>query len=68
MTDTVAEMRAKHPEFYRLVESMTNWQRHQWSRAGYPGLRTKGWRGVYPFTSMAARAQVGQPMPGDLHP
>lgn len=22
----------------RMVEAMTNWQRNQWARAGYPGL------------------------------
>lgn len=26
-------------EFQRVVNSMTNWQRNQWARAGYPGLR-----------------------------
>lgn len=24
-----------------IVDKMTNWQRHQWARAGYPGL-TRG--------------------------
>lgn len=25
-------------EFTALVERMTNWERNQWARAGYPGL------------------------------
>ncbi len=24
-------------EFQQLVNSMTNWQRNQWAKAGYPG-------------------------------
>jgi hypothetical protein len=32
----------EHPsEFQRLVNRMTNWERCQWAKAGYPGLRDK---------------------------
>jgi hypothetical protein len=32
----------EHPsEFQRLVNRMTNWERCQWAKAGYPGLQSK---------------------------
>jgi hypothetical protein len=36
-------------EFAAVVEKLTNWQRNQWARAGYPGLRPHDPAQVRPF-------------------
>ena len=33
-----SEVGPSYISVYTVVESMTNWQRNQWARAGYPGL------------------------------
>ena len=30
-------MKRKHPKRHAIIRTMTNWQRTQWARAGYPG-------------------------------
>ena len=32
------------PQLQPVIARMTNWQRHQWARAGYPGLRKQRWQ------------------------
>lgn len=39
----------KTADFNVVVNGMTNHQRHQWSRAGYPGLRKKDPQGPADF-------------------
>lgn len=36
-------------EFADVINSMTNWQRSQWARAGYPGLAHKVTIEVLPY-------------------
>jgi len=38
---SVSARRGPWSKFQAVVQSMTNHQRHQWARAGYPGLRQK---------------------------
>ena len=38
--------------FKELVNKLTGWQRNQWARAGYPGLRREEVDKVVPYTSM----------------
>lgn len=40
-------------KFQIMVNRLTNWQRNQWARAKYPGLRSRDPRKVEPFTRMA---------------
>lgn len=48
------EARARNAEFQAIVNTMTNWERNRWARAGYPGLREKDVQAVYPYAGRAA--------------
>jgi hypothetical protein len=39
--------------FAAVVNAMTNWQRTQWARAGYPGLQMKEMEKALPFIERA---------------
>ena len=43
MTEPSERDLAEEKEYNILVNKMTNWQRHQWAKAGRPGL-LKGYR------------------------
>ena len=30
--------------YHEIVAALSNWQRNQWARAGYPGLRKQRWQ------------------------
>ena len=36
-------------EFQAAVHKLSNWQRHQWAKAGYPGLHYAEMGGLAPF-------------------
>ena len=42
-------------EFSKVVNRLTNWQRTQWARAGYPGLRYREADKVKPFLERKRR-------------
>ena len=44
----------EHGEYYAMVNRLTNWQRSQWARAGYPGSHFghREAEKVEPFTKM----------------
>ncbi len=44
-------------KFNALVNTMCNWDRNQWARAGYPGLRQKDIKPVRKFAAMLRRAR-----------
>lgn len=46
------------PTFGDIVDSMSNWQRSQWARAGYPGLRFKVINDALPFAVKHRRGEV----------
>ena len=48
----------RREEVQRLVSAMTNWQRNQWAKAGYPGLRAKQPKAVKPFLD---RIRISRP-------
>lgn len=58
--DNLAKSRRKTKEkrertdalFHSTVNHLTNWQRHQWAKKGYPGLPTKVAERVLPFTKL----------------
>ena len=39
--------------FKKIVQTLTNWQRNQWARDGYPGLRKELVDKVMPYTTRA---------------
>lgn len=49
--------------FKKLVNKLGNWQRNQWARAGYPGLREKDPDKVEPYTRLSRvfRQPIGRP-------
>ncbi len=38
--------------FHSMVNRLTNWQRSQWAKKGYPGLGRKDAKKVEPFTKL----------------
>lgn len=40
-SSSMAEAAAANAVFYAKVNALTNWERNQWAKAGYPGLRGK---------------------------
>ncbi len=42
-------------DFAKEVEGLTGWQRNQWARAGYPGLRHENLVPLRPFLEMVKR-------------
>lgn len=52
--------------FQAIVQKMTNHQRNQWARAGYPGLRHKDPKPVRRFCGIGSPSQdTAQPEPGE---
>ena len=47
-------------EFNDLVNKMTNHERNQWARAGYPGLRRKDVEELRPHARAAHRRLTGE--------
>jgi hypothetical protein len=45
--------------FAQIVEKMTNWERTQWARAGYPGLHNKDIDALLPHAQAAQRRRDG---------
>ncbi len=39
--------------FREAVEKLTNWQRNQWARDGYPGLHKEDIDRILPYTTRA---------------
>ena len=50
--DAKRAARSEHGAFLNVVERLTNWQRNQWARRGYPGLPKKDASKVEPFTHL----------------
>ena len=46
--------------FNDLVNKMTNYERNQWARAGYPGLRRKDVEELRPHARAAHRRLTGE--------
>lgn len=50
-------MKTNKEKFYKAAQHAinrpTNWQRHQWARAGYPGRRPPDADKVLPFVQLA---------------
>ncbi len=46
-------------EFQKLVNKMTNYERNQWARAGYPGLRPEQIDKLMPYAQAAHRRLTG---------
>jgi len=51
----MAERGLQATPFSRVVNGMTNWQRNQWARHGYPGLSKKEIHLVLPYLSARER-------------
>nr|WP_298685268.1 hypothetical protein [uncultured Dongia sp.] len=51
---------AERGDFQFVVEAMTNRERKQWARAGYPGLRDKDLIKLKPFAFAALRRRAVQ--------
>ncbi len=47
-------------KFNDLVNKMTNHERNQWARAGYPGLQRKEVKKLLPFAQAAERRLTGK--------
>ena len=45
-------------QFEHLVQAMTNHERSQWARAGYPGLHRRELEQLAPYAAAAARRLV----------
>lgn len=39
-------------KFQAAIGRLNGWQRHQWARAGYPGLRARDIAALEPFAAM----------------
>lgn len=48
----LAEVQDDFYLFDKAVNKLTNWQRNQWSRAGYPGLRGREVNLIEPYLLM----------------
>lgn len=46
------QRRENEAEYREAVESLTNWERNQWARAGYPGMRQKDLNGPGQFVDL----------------
>ena len=61
-TPKPAHQPRKRSAFELAVDGLTNWQRHQWARAGYPGLRQQDARHIERFARMTRRAAQPSPL------
>ena len=48
-------------EFQKQVNRLTNWQRNQWARAGYPGLQKKEPAALERFVTMKRAKRIDMP-------
>lgn len=53
--EALREARRRKRAYQSAVNRLTNWQRNQWARAGYPGLRQADADKVLPFTELTCR-------------
>ena len=51
-----AEVKAEIHPFTTMVSKLSNWQRNQWARDGYPGLRGADSAKVEPYTLLMRHA------------